>query len=207
MVGLVKDTDIEVSPLEWATLSPTGLVLKEMDFSWDEYEKGVEFLLMMNTATQWAIGDAYHAGMMKFLDRDASQVFTARNVKWKTIQNYAWVCNAYTYNQRWYPPSFSHHSAVAKLTHTRRVYWLERTLAEDLSVDELEALTAFERGVEHIDPTPFDEIVTNYNLSLIAWRRLPEYPEKKMIERALTMINQAILAIQKRIMDGEKEIA
>ena len=117
---------VSVCSLGWAEVTPTGLVITNPNFGWEEYDGGVQSLLALGNASQWALGDAYNAGLFRFAHehKDPSQVFSARNVRFKTLQNYAWVCNRYTFHQRRYPPSFTHHSIIAKLEPTLRDMWL-----------------------------------------------------------------------------------
>jgi len=131
---------------DWAEITLTGLVIhkprptqKEWEGSWDE-------AVSMRQSSAWLIGDLYNAG--EYMGEKLHQFIKAEAVSLHTIQNHASVCRAYDYDERMYPPSFSHHEVVAKLKPARRRYWLKRCLKENLDVEELRTLTAEERGVE-----------------------------------------------------------
>jgi hypothetical protein len=185
--------------VSFAEITPVGLMVTSRSFSWEDYEEAVNFLTGFESASQWSIGDAYNLGVQRFKrDRDPSQVFSARRVRWKTIQNYAWVCNRYIYSQRLYPPSFTHHSLIAKLKHDRRLYWLYRVLTEDLTCDELGELTAKERGVVLPGYDPVHDINVHYNKAVAAYGRLPDIPERTMFKKGLKLIETALKQIELR---------
>jgi hypothetical protein len=177
----------------WADILPIGLAIRSREFSWDDYERTAHFLLTLENASQWTIGDAYNAGLIRFRGkRDPTQAFTARKVKIKTIQNYAWTCRKYTLSQRLYPPSFSHHALVAKLPPERRVYWLLRCISEDLSCEELDVMSAAERGLTEDDLSQFSLLIRRYNAILRSWQSLPPGEVKAGIKRGLKLIEEAL---------------
>jgi hypothetical protein len=130
---------------DWAEITMTGLVIfkarpteKEWESSWDE-------AVSLRQSSAWLIGDLYNAG--EFMGEKLHQFIKAEAVSLHTIQNHASVCKAYDYDERMYPPSFSHHEVVAKLKPARRRYWLKRCVKESLDVNDLREMTAEERGV------------------------------------------------------------
>lgn len=200
-IEILTDERLEsIHNFEWASVTPIGLHVTSRNLDYEQYEQDVLYLLAMDNATQWSIGDAYNWGEIILPKNvDPSQAFSARRVKIKTIQNYAWVCNRYSYRERMYPPSFSHHAVVAKLPQERRYFWLMSAVLEDMSVEDLSEATAVERGIEYLLPNPFFQLVEYYNSSIQAFQRLPDYPEKPMIQRGLKLLEQGINEIEKRI--------
>ena len=142
--------DPRLDPLHefgWASVTPTGLHVTSRNIDYEQYEHDVLYLLAMDNASQWSIGDIYNwGGIILPKNVDPSQAFSARRVKFKTIQNYAWVCNRYSYRERMWPPSFSHHAIVAKLPQERRFYWLNRVAEEDMICEELSELLFKQRN-------------------------------------------------------------
>jgi hypothetical protein len=193
----------------WAAMTPTGLCLQNRPPTWEEFQSDVGTLLVLETANQWALGDAYVAGELTFTMQDPTQALNFRAGTIKTLQNYAWVCRRYLYPQRHHPQdaSFSHHAVVAKLDHARREYWLKRVRDEDLSVEDLTQLSSDERGVLHTEPTPVMLMTDIYNRALDMFRRLPAYPEKELVRRGLVLVEEGLRKIASRDKDKRRKAA
>jgi hypothetical protein len=190
---------VSLMALGWANVTPVGLLVTDPNPDWPDYENAIEMMVLSDNGNQWSIGDAYNFGLALFRDRDASQVFTARKVRYKTIQNYAWVCNRYALSERMWPPSFSHHAVVAKLPKSRRMHWLKRTVREDMTCEDLEELTADERGSLSQPVDPFTLMADIYNRSIEAWKKLPNVPEKRTVRDGLKTIERGIAAYKERV--------
>jgi hypothetical protein len=131
---------------DWAEITLTGLVIFKARPTTKEWERSWDEAVSLRQSSAWLIGDLYNAG--EFMGEQLHQFIKAEAVSLHTIQNHASVCKAYAYDERMYPPSFSHHEVVAKLKPARRRYWLKRCVKESLDVNELREMTAEERGVE-----------------------------------------------------------
>ena len=198
----------ELFSFSWARVTPVGLWITTRSIDWQTYDDDVNALITHHNASQWSIGDAYRFGLMAFKkDQDPTQVFTARNVRIKTIQNYAWVCNQYAYQERMWPPSFSHHSVIAKLQPDRRRHLLSKCVRQDWTVEDLDEYTRVEREIieksQNQTRKPFEKIMLEmlterYNSAVQVFQKIPDWPERAMIQRGLKMIEQGIEGVNRR---------
>lgn len=187
---------IKYAEWSWARVTEIGLEVTSLTAiaeNFSLYEESVLELLAMENATQWSLGDAYIAGTIAFRGKDPTQAFPNTKGKIKTLQNYAWVCRAYKYSQRIKDVSFSHHAIVAKLSHDRRVYWLEKAKEDDYTVEDLDEATRRERDLaEKLDPDAYFRICNHYNEMVEDYQNLPDYPEKAFIKRGLKALEEGI---------------
>ena len=210
-----------LATFSWAEVTPLGLSVTSAHPDWDEWYSDVGYLLSMENASQWGIGDAYRVGAFAFTSRDPTQAFSARRVRFKTIQNYAWVCGKYKFGpqeiiniagnqvlrhgQRYWPPSFSHHAIVAKLEHPRRKHWLMEAVVNDYVVEDLSLLTAKERGlVEDGSASLYREFMSRFGRLRDAYRLLPDMTEKFAIGFALDRLEEAVRSLESAVADLKK---
>lgn len=132
-------------PGAWAEVTTTGLKIYKTKPTKAQWSTSWDMVLAARQMSAWSIGDLYNAG--EGLGEELHQFISAAGISLKTVRNHASVCKAYRYKDRWYPPSFTHHEIVSKLPHERRVYWLQRSLDEEIDSGTLAELTAEERGV------------------------------------------------------------
>ena len=207
----------------WAQMGQMGLTITSRSVKWEKWAADLNILLTLENATQWAIGDMYLYGDNQFTYKDASQALSGRRVRLKTIQNYAWVCGRFergeikieyidgvaveTNGQRWFPPSFSHHSVIAKLVPARRRYWQELIIKDHLNVAELTDLTAIERGIIEPAYDPLRVLFNSYNNAVQAYKQIPdEFDEdRNQIMKGLKTIEEALVSLEKKM--GIKEAA
>ncbi|MCK5557907.1 MAG: hypothetical protein KAJ01_05990, partial [Candidatus Hydrogenedentes bacterium] len=123
--------------------------------AWEDMVSLWTTVTTMHEISQWSIGDAYLLAEELF-GEDASQLPNPRGAKYKTVQNYAWVCRRF-HDRRWRRSvdvlSFSHHAAVAGLMDESKdrewaLQLLAKAVKEEITVDDVEAEVRKYRGVE-----------------------------------------------------------
>jgi hypothetical protein len=139
----------------WTSITPLGL-LPTAHPNWLEWVDTWALACSLEAMGPWVLGDAYVIGENEF-EEQASQVLENRRQSLKTIRNYASTCRRWPYSRRRASVHFSHHAVLNSLPDARQELWLNRVETEDLSVDQLEDMTAEERGVEApADLAPID---------------------------------------------------
>lgn len=98
-----KETALEIQGnLEFTTWARTGKTLQDL------YD-----------SLGWYLGDWFNYGLAQWGEESCQAVVEATNLKPRTVQNYAWVCEQIPPERRRPELSIGHHYAVAKLTQTQ----------------------------------------------------------------------------------------
>jgi len=139
-------SDILSLPGAWAEVTITGLRIHNRKPTKRQWGTSWEMVISARVMSAWSMGDLYNAG--EGMSEEVHQFISSAGVSLKTVRNHASVCKLYRYRERMFPPSFTHHEVVAKLPKDRRVYWLKRSVEEEIDSEALAELTAEERGVE-----------------------------------------------------------
>jgi hypothetical protein len=194
------DEPLVLLEYSWCHVTDIGLVFFGEEPDWDTFRVDVGAMLVMDDALRWAIADAYRLGTGWFNgQKDPAQAIDWAKVSIKTVQNWAWVAGCYEYLERVRGASIHHHSVVAKLPNQRRRYWLTRVAIEDWSVEMLAEATAEERGAIGYGRDDYETMFDYYNRILEIYQRMPNYPEKPMVRRALKILESALQQVRSRI--------
>lgn len=184
----------------WCDVTEIGIRYHGEEPDWDTFEADVGAMIVMDDALRWAIGDSYRLGTMWFKGhRDPSQAIAWARVSLKTVQNWAWVAGCYAYGERVLGASIYHHEVVAKLPQHRRLHWLSKVVKEEWTVEMLSIMTAKERGAVGNGREDYDLLIDYYNRSLEIYQRMPDWPEKPMVKRALQIMESALQKVKERI--------
>lgn len=117
------------------TLTPTGIVL-DADVPADQWNQIGKFILSMEGAIQWLIGD-YLLQSERIYNKTYKDVAAEWNRSVGTLYNYYYVVASVDFSLRNEKLTFNHHYAVAKLMPEMQAYWLERAEREGWSVARL----------------------------------------------------------------------
>ena len=117
------------------SISETGLsVVKELSF--DQWSTLMGTLSRMDTAFQFAIGDALLYGESRYGERYA-QAVDVTGQSYQSLANYVWVSKAVDKDRRVAGLSWTHHRIVAKLDPDKQTELLKRAKAEDWTITTL----------------------------------------------------------------------
>ncbi len=126
------------------SISETGLaVVKELSF--DQWSSLMGTLSRMDTAFQFAIGDALLYGESRYGER-YSQACDVTGQSYQSLANYVWVSKSVTKDRRVPGLSWTHHRVVAKLdpekqtellTIAKKNDWTITTLMEEVRGEPL----------------------------------------------------------------------
>lgn len=177
----------------WADVTPKGLFITYRTPSIEQWFELVEGVLDLGQAHQWSLGDAWinrdHLGD-EVIDR-----LRGSRVSLGTMRTYAWVARSWPYDERRDDVHFIHHQILASLDRERRLYWINRCAAEDLTDDELRFLTAEERGAEFGDEGAIPSINALFKYHDRVKKQvdnLPAIDERFQVEKALNWLNKSL---------------
>jgi hypothetical protein len=121
-------------------ISETELVVVQ-DLSFDQWSNLMETLSKMDTAFQFALGDALNYGEKRYGERYA-QAIECTGKEYQSLANYAWVSKAVPAEVRMSGLSWTHHRLVARLTPQEQSTLLQKAYTEQWTVSALqEAVT------------------------------------------------------------------
>lgn len=150
---------------KFVEITDRGLKVTSREIAWEDMVSLWGTVTTMHEISQWAIGDAYLLAEELF-GEDASQLPNPRGAKYKTVQNYAWVCRRF-HDRRWRRAvdvlSFSHHAAVAGLMDEPddrewALQLLAKAVKEEITVDDVEAEVRKYRGIDGPSPAEEEEV-------------------------------------------------
>jgi hypothetical protein len=117
------------------SISETGLsVVSEL--SYDQWSTLMQTLYRMDTAFQFALGDALNYGENRYGERYA-QAMEVTGHSYQSLANYAWVSKAVPIDRRVTGLSWTHHRIVARLDSEQQALMLQRALTERMTVTAL----------------------------------------------------------------------
>jgi hypothetical protein len=118
-------------------ITATGLTVIEEEETFEDWRRLGDTLMVMDTASQWAIGDWLNRGEEKY-DQSYEAVAEKYKKSKKTLQNYVWVAQKMPFSLRRETLSFGHHMLVAGLEkHEDMTRWLDVAVENDWSIDQL----------------------------------------------------------------------
>jgi hypothetical protein len=123
------------------TISETGLAVIR-DLSFDQWSSLMGTLSRMDTAFQFALGDALNYGSTKYGER-YSQAIEMTGQSYQSLANYAWVSKAVPIDRRVAGLSWTHHRVVARLDPEEQTRLLKIAKEQDWTIS---ALTEEVRG-------------------------------------------------------------
>ena len=106
------------------------------DIPYDDWFKLMATISRLETAMQFAIGDALNYGQRKYGEKYA-QAMEATGHSYQALANYAWVSNAIPMLMRQPSLSWTHHRVVARLEPSEQGTALMLAQSNDWTVDEL----------------------------------------------------------------------
>lgn len=129
---------------EWYELRKRELHVRRTP-NWEEFDVSGFVLGRMSGSIPFWIGDYVERGEELFSEKFSQALIHFGDRNYQTIANYASVCRRVPARYRNKPHrrdelSFSHHDAVAALTHAKQSYWLQRAVDEEISSKDLRAL-------------------------------------------------------------------
>jgi hypothetical protein len=117
------------------SISETGLaVVKELSF--DQWSSLMGTLSRMDTAFQFAIGDALLYGESRYGER-YSQAVDVTGQSYQSLANYVWVSKAVDKDRRIAGLSWTHHRVVAKLDPEKQTELLTLAKKNDWTITTL----------------------------------------------------------------------
>lgn len=137
---------------EWMAgmLSPIGLVLRDPNLPYEDFERICFVLGKLHQSVRFAIGDALLKGPEMYGDI-AYQAFEALALSEDARKEYLRVSEQVPMSVRRKELSWSHHRAVAALEPPEQREWLDRAIRQDLSHHALRE--ALREGEPPADPT------------------------------------------------------
>jgi hypothetical protein len=117
-------------------ISETELVVVQ-DLSFDQWSNLMETLSKMDTAFQFALGDALNYGQSRYGERYA-QAIECTGKEYQSLANYAWVSKAVPGEVRVAGLSWTHHRLVARLEPSEQSFLLQKAKAEQWTVSALQ---------------------------------------------------------------------
>ena len=136
-------------------ISETEIVVMQ-DLSFDQWSRLMETLSKMDTAFQFAIGDALCYGETRYGER-YTQAIDVTGKEYQTLANYAWVAKAVHPSVRIAGLSWTHHRLVARLPQDEQEWMLKRAHEEKWTLSALSEVVTGKpvttKASEHI-PVP-----------------------------------------------------
>lgn len=117
------------------SISENGLSVVH-DLTFDQWSTLMQTLYRMDTAFQFALGDALNYGETRYGER-YSQAMEVTGHSYQSLANYAWVAKAVDMQRRVSGLSWTHHRLVARLEPEQQTEMLQKALNEKLSVTAL----------------------------------------------------------------------
>lgn len=116
-------------------ISETELVVVQ-ELSFDQWSRLMEVLSKMDTAFQFALGDALNYGERKYGER-YSQAMDSTGREYQSLANYAWVSKAVPPEVRVGGLSWTHHRIVARLEPSEQAVLLQKAHSEQWTASAL----------------------------------------------------------------------
>lgn len=117
------------------SISENGLsVVSELSF--EQWSTLMQTLYRMDTAFQFALGDALNYGENRYGERYA-QAMEVTGQSYQSLANYAWVSKAVPIDRRESGLSWTHHRIVARLDPDQQTAMLKRATSERMTVTVL----------------------------------------------------------------------
>jgi hypothetical protein len=117
-------------------ISETELVVVQ-DLSFDQWSNLMETLSKMDTAFQFALGDALNYGQSRYGERYA-QAIECTGKEYQSLANYAWVSKSVPPDVRVAGLSWTHHRLVARLEPHEQSHLLQKAHTEHWTVSALQ---------------------------------------------------------------------
>lgn len=117
------------------SISETGLAVIH-DLTFDQWSSLMGTLSRMDTAFQFALGDALNYGSTKYGER-YTQAIEMTGQSYQSLANYAWVSKAVTIDRRVAGLSWTHHRVVARLDPDEQVRLLSMAKENDWTISAL----------------------------------------------------------------------
>ena len=169
------------------TLTPTGIVL-DADVPADQWNQIGKFILSMEGAIQWLIGD-YLLQSERIYNKTYKDVAAEWNRSVGTLYNYYYVVASVDFSLRNEKLTFNHHYAVAKLVPEMQAYWLGRAEQEGWSVAQLmSAIKAADTPTLSAGDQPESKTmrdVMRFERAMIKWRDRVGDQERAEVARRL----------------------
>lgn len=186
---------------DWATITVVGLIVRFRNPDPRAFLGTVTTLLTSRKTAMWGLGDCYN--ISKGLAEEVWQDINESEFPLKRIQNYASVCRAWSYDRRRPEADFYHHAVLASLPVPRQEYWIQRVIDENMSVEQLETLTADERPHAN-PPTFFDQLGQEAERVKKLYAIAPEGDIANLIQKAANALGDA-WKIMKEQEDEEED--
>jgi hypothetical protein len=106
------------------------------DLSYEHWEHLMTVLVKMETAFQWALGDAIKYGEGRYGEK-YTQAMELTGHTYQSLANYSWVARNVPHHVRNPSLSWTHHRVVCKLAHDEQERLLKEAHAKEWSVDVL----------------------------------------------------------------------
>jgi hypothetical protein len=153
--GVIPDSEtaLDAGTKRSSSLSPVAWIpMENMDFG--EWAMAGRRLSAMGRCGQWGLGDWIRYGNAKFGERYAwAARVTGYDVQ--TLMNMVYVSSRFHVSRRRENLSWSHHETIAALEPAEQDRWLDRAVADRLSISDLRAeLRSLRRGVADGVSTP-----------------------------------------------------
>lgn len=133
-------------------ISETELVVVQ-DLSFDQWSRLMEVLSKMDTAFQFALGDALNYGEKRYGER-YTQAIDCTGREYQSLANYAWVSKSVPPEVRVSGLSWTHHRIVARLEPSEQAVLLQRAAAEQWTASALQETVSgkpvVSKAAEHI---------------------------------------------------------
>jgi len=169
------------------TLTPTGIVL-DADVPADQWNQIGKFILSMEGAIQWLIGD-YLLQSERIYNKTYKDVAAEWNRSVGTLYNYYYVVASVDFSLRNEKLTFNHHYAVAKLVPEQQSYWLGRAEQEGWSVAQLmSAIKAVDTPTLSAGDQPESKTmrdVMRFERTMIKWHDKVGQQERAEVARRL----------------------
>ena len=151
-----------VASTNWCDITQVGLKVKRQP-TWEEYEEAVHTWITVHRLSAWVISDLYNFGEKKWGERYA-QAMDETGLSYGYLAIIRSVAKKIPRKRRNPNLSFSHHTAVAKLSPEEQDVWLSRAEETGLSRDDLRQAIKTKALPENV-PEPVT-IIHNPKLSL-----------------------------------------
>jgi hypothetical protein len=116
-------------------ISEVGMIFSQ-DLEYDEWYKLMQTLGRLETAFQFAIGDALNYGMAKYGEK-YSNAIDATGFAYQSLANWTWVSKSVSIDNRVSGLSWSHHRAVATCQPSEQQSLLLSAQARGISASDL----------------------------------------------------------------------
>jgi hypothetical protein len=106
------------------------------DISFDDWARLMSTLSRLETAFQFALGDALNYGSTAYGEK-YSQAMESTGHSYQALANYAWVARSVPHSNRVPGLSWTHHRVVARLESNEQTSWLNAAQAAQMTIDDL----------------------------------------------------------------------